>query len=179
MGRGKKERLQNSKERQKVKEWGKRNGVGRQTEREIGRWKRKIKGRRISKEIGGERERGKTATKEENSTERVRKAVSTVCRREFFYSKFLEAGSHNQLPAPLGRNLADAWTKITEQNNRKKVLILLHDVYSHSQCDSQIHITTVVRPQFAGSGCAAKAFYSCPAIISHRPESQKTPKEPQ
>jgi hypothetical protein len=27
--------------------------------------------------------------------------------------------------------------------------------------------------------CAAKAFYSCPAIISHRPESQKTPKEPQ
>ncbi len=29
------------------------------------------------------------------------------------------------------------------------------------------------------SPCAAKAFYSCPAIISHRPESQKTPKEPQ
>ncbi len=28
-------------------------------------------------------------------------------------------------------------------------------------------------------GCAAKAFYSCPAIISRRPESQKTPKEPQ
>ncbi len=27
--------------------------------------------------------------------------------------------------------------------------------------------------------CAAKAFYSCPAIISRRPESQKTPKEPQ
>ncbi len=27
--------------------------------------------------------------------------------------------------------------------------------------------------------CAAKAFYSCPAIISHRPELQKTPKEPQ
>jgi hypothetical protein len=27
--------------------------------------------------------------------------------------------------------------------------------------------------------CAAKAFYSCPAIISHRLESQKTPKEPQ
>jgi hypothetical protein len=29
------------------------------------------------------------------------------------------------------------------------------------------------------SYCAAKAFYSCPAIISRRPESQKTPKEPQ
>ena len=27
--------------------------------------------------------------------------------------------------------------------------------------------------------CAAKAFYSCPAIISRRPESQKIPKEPQ
>jgi hypothetical protein len=27
--------------------------------------------------------------------------------------------------------------------------------------------------------CAAKAFYSCPAIISRRLESQKTPKEPQ
>ncbi len=75
-----------------------------------------------------------------------------LCRREFFYSESLAAGSHNQLPAPLGRNLADAWTKITAQNNRKKVLILLHDVYSYSQCDSQIHITTVVRPRFAGSG---------------------------
>jgi hypothetical protein len=28
-------------------------------------------------------------------------------------------------------------------------------------------------------GCAAKAFYSCPAIISRRPESQNTSKEPQ
>ncbi len=27
--------------------------------------------------------------------------------------------------------------------------------------------------------CAAKAFYSCPAIISRRPGSQDTPKEPQ
>ena len=27
--------------------------------------------------------------------------------------------------------------------------------------------------------CAAKAFYSCPAIISQRLESQKIPKEPQ
>jgi hypothetical protein len=27
--------------------------------------------------------------------------------------------------------------------------------------------------------CAAKAFYSCPAIISRRPESQETSKEPQ
>jgi hypothetical protein len=27
--------------------------------------------------------------------------------------------------------------------------------------------------------CAAKAFYSCPAIISRRPESQDTSKEPQ
>jgi hypothetical protein len=29
------------------------------------------------------------------------------------------------------------------------------------------------------SPCAAKAFYSCPAIISRRPESQDTSKEPQ
>ncbi len=29
------------------------------------------------------------------------------------------------------------------------------------------------------SVCAAKAFYSCPAIISRRPESQNTPKESQ
>jgi hypothetical protein len=27
---------------------------------------------------------------------------------KFFYSEFLAAGSLNQLPAPLGRNLADA-----------------------------------------------------------------------
>jgi hypothetical protein len=27
--------------------------------------------------------------------------------------------------------------------------------------------------------CAAKAFYSCPAIISRRPGSQNTPKESQ
>jgi hypothetical protein len=71
---------------------------------------------------------------------------------EFFYSESLAAGSLNQLPAPLGRNPADAWTNITAQNDRNKVLILLHDVYSYSQCDSQIHITTVARPQFAGSG---------------------------
>jgi hypothetical protein len=78
--------------------------------------------------------------------------VYSVCRREFFYSESLAAGSHIQLPAPLGHDLADAWTKITVQNNRKEVLILLHDVYFYLQCDSQIHITTVVRPQFAGSG---------------------------
>ena len=71
---------------------------------------------------------------------------------EFFYSESLAAGSHNRLPAPLGCNLADAWTNILRRTAEKKVLILFHDVYSHSQCDSQIHITTVVRPQFAGSG---------------------------
>jgi hypothetical protein len=75
-----------------------------------------------------------------------------VLSREFFYSKFLAAGNRNWLPAPLECNLADAWTKITAQNNRKEVLFLLHDVYFYSQCDSQIHITTVLRPQFAGSG---------------------------
>jgi hypothetical protein len=32
---------------------------------------------------------------------------------------------------------------------------------------------------FMYTQCTAKAFYSCPAIISQRPESQKTPKEPQ
>jgi hypothetical protein len=31
----------------------------------------------------------------------------------------------------------------------------------------------------AESICAAKAFYSCPAIISRRPGSQNTSKEPQ
>ena len=32
---------------------------------------------------------------------------------------------------------------------------------------------------YFNSGCAAKAFYSCPAIISRRPRSQNTSKEPQ
>jgi hypothetical protein len=32
---------------------------------------------------------------------------------------------------------------------------------------------------FENNTCAAKAFYSCPAIISRRPGSQNTPKEPQ
>ena len=71
---------------------------------------------------------------------------------EFFYRESLAAGSLDQLPAPLERILADTWTNITAQNNRKEVSFLLHDVYFYSQCDSQIHITTVVRPQFAGSG---------------------------
>ena len=72
--------------------------------------------------------------------------------REFFYSESLAAGSLDQLPAPLERNLADAWNMVTTQNNRNEVVLLHHDVYFYSQCDSQIHITTVVRPQFAGSG---------------------------
>ncbi len=33
--------------------------------------------------------------------------------------------------------------------------------------------------QFDKEHCAAKAFYSCPAIISRRPESQNTSTEPQ
>ncbi len=65
---------------------------------------------------------------------------------KFFYSESPAAGSLDRLPAPLGCNLADAWTNILRRTTEKKVLILLHDVYSHSQCD------TVVRPQFAGSG---------------------------
>ena len=82
----------------------------------------------------------------------MRDQLYNCVANEFFYNESLAAGSLNQLPAPLGRNLADAWSNITAQNNRNKVLILLHDVYSYLQCDSQIHITTVVRPQFAGSG---------------------------
>ena len=39
--------------------------------------------------------------------------VSDLCRREFFYGKFLAAGSRCWLPAPLERNLADAWTIVT------------------------------------------------------------------
>ena len=41
---------------------------------------------------------------------------------------------------------------VTTQNNRNEVVLLRHDVYFHSQYDSQICITTVARPQFAGSG---------------------------
>jgi hypothetical protein len=41
---------------------------------------------------------------------------------------------------------------VTTQNNRNEVVLLHHDVYFHSQYDSQIRITTVARPQFAGSG---------------------------
>ncbi len=33
--------------------------------------------------------------------------------------------------------------------------------------------------RYTKMSCAAKAFYSCPAIISRRPESRETPKEPQ
>jgi hypothetical protein len=79
-------------------------------------------------------------------------SITNCVANEFFYSESLAAGSLDQLPAPLGYDLADARTHKTAQNDRKKVLILLHDVYSYSQCDSQIHITKVVRPQFAGSG---------------------------
>ncbi len=41
------------------------------------------------------------------------KMYLSVCRYEFFYGELLAAGSHSWLPAPLERNLADAWTKVT------------------------------------------------------------------
>jgi hypothetical protein len=47
----------------------------------------------------------------------------------------------------------------------------------HSYHPSAIHFTNEC---FDGcNNCAAKAFYSCPAIISHRPGSQNTSKESQ
>ncbi len=39
--------------------------------------------------------------------------IDHMYRYEFFYGEFLAAGSHGQLPAPLERNLVDAWTKVT------------------------------------------------------------------
>jgi hypothetical protein len=41
---------------------------------------------------------------------------------------------------------------------------------------SNITITKII---YKNNCCAAKAFYSCPAIISRRPGSQNTPKESQ
>jgi hypothetical protein len=41
------------------------------------------------------------------------------------------------------------------------------------------HIQNIMHGAVQIIGCAAKAFYSCPAIISRRPESQEISKEPQ
>ncbi len=42
-----------------------------------------------------------------------------------------------------------------------------------------LHESVLQRGEAVIHLCAAKAFYSCPAIISQRLESQKIPKEPQ
>ncbi len=55
----------------------------------------------------------------------------------------------------------DKMPKIWNKYSQKRIIGASVPIYIH------VHV------------CAAKAFYSCPAIISHRPESQKTPKEPQ
>ncbi len=52
------------------------------------------------------------------------------------------------------------------------------EIYRHS-CVYRAHMYSCVVSVGCYCHCAAKAFYSCPAIISRRPESQKTPKEPQ
>ncbi len=47
-------------------------------------------------------------------------------------------------------------------------------------CFSGHELDTLITKWFVDlTVCAAKAFYSCPAIISQRLESQKIPKEPQ
>ncbi len=48
-----------------------------------------------------------------NFSPRECKDETPLCRYEFFYGELLAAGSHGYLPAPLERNLADAWTKVT------------------------------------------------------------------
>jgi hypothetical protein len=56
---------------------------------------------------------------------------------------------------------SEAWAKLIQEKSLK----------SKNSCQT---------PFLKGNTrCAAKAFYSCPAIISRRPESQKIPKEPQ
>jgi hypothetical protein len=74
-----------------------------------------------------------------------------VFRQGFFYREPSAAGSHNRLPAPLGWKLANARNTVTVENNRNWAKLLLRDVYF---IRSKIHrstITTVARPQFAGS----------------------------
>jgi hypothetical protein len=74
-----------------------------------------------------------------------------LLRWGFFCRKPLAAGSHDLPPAPLGWKLANARNTVTVENNRNWAKLLLHDVYF---IRSKIHrstITTVARPQFAGS----------------------------
>jgi len=69
----------------------------------------------------------------------------------FFYRELSAAGGYNWLPAPLGWKLANARNTVTVENNRNWAKLLLHDVYF---IRSKIHrstITTVARPQLAGS----------------------------
>ncbi len=72
-------------------------------------------------------------------------------RQGIFYRQPSAAGGHDWLPAPLGWKLASARNTVTAENNRNWAKLLLHDVYF---IRSKIHrstITTVARPQLAGS----------------------------
>ncbi len=55
-----------------------------------------------------------------------------------------------------------------------------HIMYSITKRTASQNVKCTLRNHYKTfCNCAAKAFYSCPAIISRRPESQDTSKEPQ
>jgi hypothetical protein len=72
----------------------------------------------------------------------------------------------NRSPIPVGRRGEHMFNKCRQ---------FLQSVASAEEPERQALLS-----EYGGLGpCAAKAFYSCPAIISRRPESQNTSKEPQ
>ena len=78
-----------------------------------------------------------------------RKSISVA--PGFFNREPSATGSYYWLPAPLGWKLANAGNTKTVENNRNWAELLLHDVYFIAVKIHRSTLTTVARPQLAGS----------------------------
>ena len=69
----------------------------------------------------------------------------------FFYRELSAAGGYNWLPAPLGWKLANARNTKTVENNRIGLSFFFMMYISFAVKNHRSTITTVARPQLAGS----------------------------
>jgi hypothetical protein len=61
----------------------------------------------------------------------------------------------------------------------KRQAVFFVDLSMHSVSESRHLQRDLILTVIKKTPCAARAFYDCPAIISHRPRSQNISKEPQ
>jgi hypothetical protein len=77
--------------------------------------------------------------------------VYDVVSLGFFYRELSAAGGYDWLPAPLGWKLANARNTVTVENNRNWAELLFMMYISFAVKIHRSTITTVARPQLAGS----------------------------